>query len=169
MYKRQGLNAVIRDIRSYILDLQPTRVRSIDLKVALQELGREFRANTLVDLELKLEDKAVALLDRKTTSELFLIAQEALANVAKHAEATRVWLTVRNVGDELLLQIIDNGRGFNPQDHGRMLGHGLSNIEQRANGIGGTWHITSSPGQGTTVTIRLAIDKAPRLAEERIA
>jgi signal transduction histidine kinase len=164
-----GLNAVIRDIRSYILDLQPTRVKSINLKDALHELALEFRANTLLDLELKLEDKAIDLLDRKTTSELFLIAQEALANVAKHAEATRVWLTVRKVGEELLLQVIDNGKGFNPEDHGRMLGHGLSNIEQRANSIGGNWHISSSPDQGTTVTVRLAIDKAPRPAEDLIA
>jgi two-component system sensor histidine kinase DevS len=164
-----GLNAVIRDIRSYILDLQPTRVKSINFKDAIHELAREFRANTMLDLELKLEDKAVDLLDRKTTSELFLIAQEALANVAKHAEATRVWLTVRNAGEELLLQVIDNGKGFNPEDHGRMMGHGLSNIEQRANSIGGNWHITSSPDEGTTVTVRLAIDKAPRPAEDLIA
>jgi signal transduction histidine kinase len=153
-----SLNSVIRDIRSYILDLQPTRVRSIQLANALQELAREFRANTLVEVELKLEEEAINLLERKVASELFLIAQEALANVSKHAEASRVWLTVRHVEDEILLQVIDNGRGFNPEDHQRMLGHGLSNIEERANAIGGSWHIASSPGDGTTVTVRLAVE-----------
>jgi two-component system sensor histidine kinase DevS len=152
------LNSVIRDIRSYILDLQPTRVRSIQLADALQELGREFRANTLIELELKLEPDAVKLLGRKAASEMFLIAQEALANVAKHAGATRVWLTVRHVDDEVLLQVIDNGKGFEPEDGKRMLGHGLSNIEERARSIGGSWHIVSSPGQGTTVTVRLSAD-----------
>ncbi len=154
-----GLNSVIRDIRSYILDLQPTRVRSIQLANALQELVREFRANALVEVELRLEQDAIELLERKAASELFLIAQEALANIAKHAEATRAWLTVRHVEDEILLQVIDNGRGFNPEDHERMLGHGLSNIEERAKAIGGSCHITSSPGQGTTVTVRLAAEK----------
>lgn len=92
-------------------------------------------------------------------SELFLIAQEALANVAKHAEATRVWLNVRHVKDEILMQVIDNGRGFNPEIKTRMLGHGLSNIEERANAIGGSWHIASGSDQGTTVTIRLALER----------
>ena len=155
----EGLNSVIRDIRSYILDLQPTRVSSIQLADALQELAREFKANTLVDLELKLEEDAVNLLEGKTASELFLIAQEALANVAKHAEATRVWLTVRQIEDEVLMQVIDNGRGFNPEIKQRMLGHGLSNIEERATAIGGAWHIASGSGQGTTVTVRLTLEK----------
>lgn len=159
-----GLNSVIRDIRSYILDLQPTRVRSIELADALQELAREFKANTLVEVELKLEEEAVKLLGRKAAAEMFLIAQEALANVAKHAEATRVWLTVRHVDDELLLQVIDNGVGFEPDDRKRMLGHGLSNIEERARSIGGSWHIASSPGQGTTVTVRLAVEPEPQTA-----
>lgn len=154
-----GLNSVIRDIRSYILDLQPTRVRSIQLADALQELAREFRANTLIDLELKLEEDAISLLEGRMASELFLIAQEALANVSKHAEATRVWLNVRHVEDEILMQVIDNGRGFNPEIKKRMLGHGLSNIEERANAIGGSWHIASGPGQGTTVTVRLTLER----------
>jgi signal transduction histidine kinase len=156
-----GLNSVIRDIRSYILDLQPTRVKSIQLADALRELAREFKANTLIEPELKLEKKAIDTLEQKKASELFLIAQEALANIAKHAEASRVWLTVRKVDDDILLQVIDNGRGFNPEDNQRMLGHGLSNIEERARSIGGSWDIVSGPGQGTTVTVRLLADVDP--------
>jgi len=164
-----SLNSVIRDIRSYILDLQPTRVRSIHLADALKELAREFKANTLIEVELKLEEQAIDLIERKKSSDLFLIAQEALANVAKHAEATRVWLNVRHVDDEVLLQVIDNGRGFDPEDHQRMLGHGLSNIEERANTIGGSWHIASSSGEGTTVTVRLVVEKEQQATEDLIA
>ena len=82
-----GLNAVIRDLRSYILDLQPARIQTDNLAAALTRLVKEFRANTLVDAELKLEAKAAAYFSAEHASDLFLIAQEALANAAKHARA----------------------------------------------------------------------------------
>jgi signal transduction histidine kinase len=150
-----SLNANIRDIRAYILDLQPSRLAGTDFEDNLARLGREFKANSLVDFDLHVEQKALENLPGETSQNLLQIAQEALANVAKHAQASRVWLTVRNMDDRVYLQIIDNGRGFDLERQPELLGHGLSNMEQRARQIGGEFDIVTSPDEGTTITIRL--------------
>jgi two-component system sensor histidine kinase DevS len=153
-----GLNAVIRDLRSYILDLQPARIQTDDLQVALNRLIQEFRANTLIDAELKLEDKVFNYFSDQQTNEIFLITQEALANAAKHAKASRVlvslWPTAK---DCITLQVIDNGEGFETESQPELIGHGLSNMSERAHSLGGELTIASSPGEGTTITIRIPI------------
>lgn len=149
------MNQVIRDIRAYILDLQPSRVSIEDLPRALGRLINEFRANTRIDSDLKAEPIAAAALDSDSRSALFHISQEALANVAKHARASRVWLHLRGENGEVVLQVIDNGRGFVASDTESLLGHGLSNMVERGRSIGAHVAIQSGPGEGTTVTVRL--------------
>jgi signal transduction histidine kinase len=153
-----GLNAVIRDLRSYILDLQPARIQTDDLPVALARLVKEFRANTLIDAELKLEDKAAAYFSDEHASDIFLIAQEALANTAKHANASRVLISLRFATDDsIAFQVIDNGMGFESESEPELLGHGLSNMSERARTLGGQLSIASDPGEGTTITIRIPV------------
>jgi signal transduction histidine kinase len=153
-----GLNSVIGDIRSYILDLQPSRIQIEDLGKALELLAREFKTNTLVEVELIAESAALQTLDGESATEIFHIAQEALANTAKHAFATRVWLNLRQVEDEISLQVIDNGRGFHVDRETDILGHGLSNMTERARQLGGHLEIESNPGDGTTLTVRIPMD-----------
>jgi two-component system, NarL family, sensor histidine kinase DevS len=150
-----GLNEVIGDLRSYILDLQPSRISVDDLGEALEQLRREFRANTLVDVELITEDKVLNVIPRPKAKALFHIAQEALANVAKHARATQVMMSVRSLGKDVSLQVIDNGVGFVIGKEQNVLGHGLSNMAERARNIGGKLEVASHPGEGTTITVRL--------------
>ncbi len=153
-----GLNEVIRDLRSYILDLQPARIQTDDLEVALARLVREFRANTLIDADLKIEKAAVAYFSDQHATDLFLIAQEALANTAKHARATRVLISVRFASDQsVTLQVIDNGVGFKSESEPELLGHGLSNMSERARTFGGQLLIASGPGEGTTITVRIPV------------
>ncbi|HEY43514.1 MAG TPA: GAF domain-containing sensor histidine kinase [Anaerolineae bacterium] len=158
----ESLNGVIGDLRSYILDLQPSRIQVDDLHGALERLIREFKSNTLVEAELITEPEALEQMERKTASELFLIAQEALANTAKHAYATKVWLNLRQIDEDVSLQVIDNGRGFDTEKEPGRLGHGLSNMAERARQIGGQLEIMSNPGDGTTVTVRMPADHDSR-------
>ncbi|MDF1499343.1 MAG: GAF domain-containing sensor histidine kinase [Anaerolineales bacterium] len=151
----EGLNKAIRDLRTYILDLQPSTIATDDIEKALEVLVREFKANTLVDTDLIIEDHIVQRIADKATTELFHIAREALANAAKHAEATRVLVSLREVTPKMVtLQIIDNGLGFEVEAETELLGHGLSNMAQRAKKVGGEFDVDSSPGQGTTITVR---------------
>ncbi len=150
-----GLNEVIGDLRSYILDLQPSRISVDDLGEALEQLRREFRANTLVDVELITEEEVLVAIPRPKAKALFHIAQEALANVAKHARATQVMMSVRSLGEDFSLQVFDNGVGFEIGKEQNVLGHGLSNMAERARNIGGKLEVASHPEEGTTITVRL--------------
>ncbi len=151
-----GLNKSIRDIRSYILDLQPSRISTADLMEALERLVREFKANTLVEVDLLVEPDAMESLQGPIANDLFHISQEALANVAKHAQATHAWISVRETSDgAITLQVLDNGRGFDLDQAPHLLGHGLSNMSERARLFGGELTVDSSPGEGTNITIRL--------------
>ncbi len=154
-----GLNGAIRDLRSYILDLQPSRISTDDLESALQQLVREFKANTLVEADLKVEEEVLEKVGKQAGMRFFLIAQEALANIAKHAHASRVLVSLRRIDGQVSLQIIDNGRGFDISKQPDVLGHGLSNMAERAQQAGGEFEVVSSEGDGTTVTVRVPVDR----------
>ncbi len=150
-----GLNRVIRDIRAYILDLQPVRFQETSLADGLNVLVREFKANTLAEAELVIEDEALRDSDHETAAALLHIAQEALANAGKHARARRVRVSLKRSDGRVVLEVADDGRGFDPRARPSTLGHGLSNMSERARQVGGEVSITSSPGAGTTVTVRV--------------
>ncbi len=157
-----GLNAVIRDLRSYILDLQPSQISSDGLQGALAALGKEFRANTLMEVDLQLDQMLANQITDEPAAVIFHIAREALANVAKHARATHTWVTLRRVDQDVLMQIIDNGNGFDYLGTDAHLGHGLSNMQERAQLVGGRLEVATKPGDGTTVTLRLPATQASR-------
>ncbi len=146
-----SLNETIRDIRNYIMDLRPQRMRVHDLSESLRRLVREFRANTLIEVQLSMGEDVEDVLDESTSTALFHIAQEALANAAKHAAATELRLQVQRNDHNVRLIVSDDGVGFDPAKVESLLGHGLSNMALRAQAVGGDLEITSAPMQGTTV------------------
>jgi signal transduction histidine kinase len=154
----EGLNTIIRDIRAYILDLQPSRISMENLEEALRRLIGEFKANSLIEADLILEPGTAEILGSAAKAAAFHIAQEAVANVAKHSRATRAWLSLRRSDRNVMLQIIDNGRGFESSESKGALGHGLLNMAERARSVGGQLDIASSPGEGTTVSVQFPSD-----------
>jgi signal transduction histidine kinase len=157
-----GLNDNIRDIRSYILDLQPSQFKGKGLAQGLTRLSQEFKANSRMEVDVRVEPELTVELGEEVCEALLLIAQEALANVAKHSKATKVWVSARNMDDRIYLQIIDNGQGFALDQETELLGHGLSNMAQRARRIGGEFETVSNPGEGTTITVRLKANSRPK-------
>ena len=94
---------------------------------------------------------------------LFRIAQEALTNVAKHASATQVTLTLKHDGGELTLSVCDNGCGIDPAARTRPHAFGLRGMHERASALGGVLALSPAPGGGTMLTVktRLAPPVAP--------
>jgi signal transduction histidine kinase len=90
-----------------------------------------------------------------SASAVFLTTQESLANIARHARASEVTLTLVRSDTAVTLVISDNGQGFDPLDDSRRVGHGLANMQARADGLGGSFKVNAAPGEGTTVTLRL--------------
>ena len=153
-----GLNMIIKDIRNYILDLRPTRFQGTDLSSALTRLMNEFQSNTLAAVKLDYQHSAInGNLSESTASTAFHIVQEALANAAKHAAATLLSVSVSAEDDTLLVTVKDNGRGFSQADTEQRLGHGLSNMQLRTRSSGGVLEVSSEPGVGTEVVVRLPL------------
>lgn len=150
-----GLNAVIRDIREYITDLRPKRFIFDNLAVGLDMLIREFCVNTPISAESELSEEAGRWLAPAAADALFHITQEALANVARHAHASRLKVSLAQVGDRVVLEVADNGHGFEPSQKVTVGTHGLANMEERARAVSGTMHIASVPGKGTSVQVSI--------------
>lgn len=148
-----GLNNAIRDIRNFILDLRPRRFQG-DLQQGLAQLVREFQANTMVPVEMTVAADMVARLPLAVARALFLSAQEALANIARHAQASRVRLSLAPAGTNgILLQVEDDGVGFEVESQVHQTGHGLANMRARTEAQSGFCFIHSVPGRGTTIRL----------------
>jgi signal transduction histidine kinase len=119
----------------------------------MQSLIREFRANTMIEVELEGSAGEVAGLEGEQVDAIYHIFQEALSNTAKHAKATKVSVRLWRRDDRLMLRILDNGKGIEPnQPPRRRVGHGLTNMQARADGVGGGLEIISIRNQGTQLT-----------------
>jgi signal transduction histidine kinase len=148
-----GLNQAIRDIRAYILDLRPRQLGNEGLLVGIKRLIAEYRAHTFSEVNFTGPDSDMKDLPHTQSLALFHICQEALANAAKHAKAKNVQVVLWTTNDRALLEIKDDGKGF---DLGKMqasLGHGLANMQTRAHAVGGDIDISSVSGDGTTILV----------------
>jgi two-component system, NarL family, sensor histidine kinase DevS len=154
-----GLNEVIRDIRAYILDLRPRRLAYENLAAGLQLLIRDFRSQSAATVVTEISEDAAQACPPGTSNALFHIAQEALANAARHASAKRVRLVLVREGDFVRLSVEDNGGGFNPETLARSSGHGIDNMMERAKTVGGDIRILSEPGKGAKIQVVIPIQK----------
>ena len=150
----------IANLRSLITELRPAALDELGLGAAIQSLAESHAAVTELDVHLDLalahEDGVTPKrLERELESAVYRVIQEALTNVAKHADADRVWIEVAEDSDSLLVVVRDDGRGFDMNDRGR--GFGLVGIRERIALQGGSLAIVSSPGAGTEVRGRIPL------------
>jgi signal transduction histidine kinase len=141
--------------------LRPPALDEWGLPAALTDYATAFQRQAGVASTVK-ADLPVRLTPAQETV-LYRIAQEALANVAKHARARHVWVTLDAAGDRVRLQVRDDGAGFvttrsvDPLGGQLGLNHfGLASMRQQIEMAGGTWQLQSRPGHGTTVTVTVA-------------
>jgi signal transduction histidine kinase len=147
----EDLNSTIRDLRAFIMDMRPRQLYEENLMDGLKRLVNEFKANSLVETSLSGPSDGLENLPDAHAIALFHICQEALANTAKHAQANKVEVTVWTTQDRVLMEVHDDGRGFDPQKVRFTLGHGISNMQTRARNVGGDLEIATEPGKGTTI------------------
>jgi signal transduction histidine kinase len=145
------LNQTIRDLRAYILDLRPRQLNGEDLMDGLRRLISEYRAHTLAEAMLTGPKESLSDLPQSHALALFHICQEALANAAKHAAANHTDVSVWLTSERVLMEVRDNGRGFEMATMSSSLGHGLANMQTRARNVGGEVDISSTRNEGTTV------------------
>jgi two-component system sensor histidine kinase DevS len=155
----EGLNGIIRDIRTYIMDLRPFQLRGENLMDSLQRLIENTRANTRLKISLNGPDNGSLVLPAAISTALFHISQEALANIAKHAVAHQAKISLWQADRRVLLEITDDGVGFDTSKVSLVLGHGLANMRTRARKMGGDIEVVSEPGKGTSVLTWIPLEQ----------
>jgi PAS domain S-box-containing protein len=146
---------VIRNIRSYIFDLRP-RQFSGTLSSALLDLAREFQQNTQIDTESFVSDDLPEVAMDAAIA-IYHITHEALSNIQKHAHAGQVSLGAVLIDDKLVVEVTDNGRGFDPSASRSQAHRGLRNISNRARSNGLFVDVHSTPGKGTRIRLELPL------------
>ncbi|MDP2935133.1 MAG: sensor histidine kinase [Dehalococcoidia bacterium] len=159
----KAVTAACADVRESILSLKTTVNEKKGLLATLPDFLVRYSEQTGLKVELStggLENARFAL---ETEIQLLRIVQEALANVRKHARATRAWLNITGGPKEITFVVGDDGQGFDPASIQQNPGNrfGLQIMKERAERTGGRLEVASSPGQGTRVVINV-----PRAALE---
>ncbi len=152
----QHLRDTIQSLRSMLVDIYPPNLQEEGIEAALSDLLARLRSRG-VTTELD-TDMGVVRPSPPSTALLYRVAQEALRNVAGHSQATRVAVNVRGGAGLVTMTIDDDGRGFDPADAetARQEGHfGLRLMGDLVAEAGGELRVSSAPGQGTNVEVRI--------------
>ena len=157
---RNMAREAMTDMRLLIFELHPSRLEEEGLAAALQ--GRLASVETRTGLHTELHVEAERRLLLSVEEELYWIAQEALNNVVKHAQAKEVTVRLQFDDESVCLEVQDDGTGFEPAKAQQSGGMGLRGMGERAQRINGNLEIESVPGHGTTLKVRTEIPLARR-------
>jgi two-component system sensor histidine kinase UhpB len=148
----------LEENRRIAYNLRPSDLDELGLAAACQNFCKELRTRTNLTVGCsvpRLRQHLSAMVELN----LFRIIQEAVNNVEKHAHAKTVRVRIFQKGDSMMLQIRDDGRGFDSKaskaGKEKWGGNGLSNMQQRALSVGGACEVKSVPGNGTVITVRV--------------
>lgn len=154
----QAGQQAIHEMRTMLFDLRPLVLETQGLAAALQLFTERHQAGGGPQIHLHL-DETVGRYDGRLESTVFSIVQEAVNNALKHAQAQDIWVRAGQKGDTLVVDVEDDGSGFNLgsvlQAYEQRESFGLVNMRERAELVGGHLTIVSAVGQGTTVMLRV--------------
>jgi signal transduction histidine kinase len=142
------------EMRALIFELRPESLEVEGLVAALTRQVDALSARHGIDVRTTFGLEPEIPVGAKET--LYRVAQEALHNVIKHTDASQVGVSLLQHDGDVVLEIRDNGQGFDPQGH--FPGHlGLQSMRERVDGSGGVLVVTSAPGEGTCVRAKVSI------------
>ena len=144
----EEIDRAIRDLRNYIFGLRPGILADRQLGQAIHQLAKEFSQHSDVVIVADVDEDLAAEFASQA-ADLVQLVREALSNVVRHAGATTCRITFRRDPEGTLVEIDDDGIGFDPL--APVTGMGLTNLRERATRLGGRLELTSSGGNGTTV------------------
>jgi len=151
------LDSTVAATRRISSDLRPMMLDDLGLVPAAEWLVQNFTERTGIQCQLKISDPDIDLQDPFATT-LYRAIQESLTNIAKHAQATDVEVTIARGADGIAVSVRDNGRGFSLDQPRKSDSFGLIGLRERVHLLGGTVDIESAPGQGARVTVRIPAD-----------
>jgi signal transduction histidine kinase len=147
-----------RKLDETVWAVNPKNDSSGHLATYLGRFAREFLEPTAIHCRLDIASNLPQVpLTAEVRHNLFLVAKEALNNAVKHSDATELWLRLTMSDGAMVIEVADNGRGFRV-DENREVGNGLRNMGARMEEVGGQLTLRSTPGDGTTVGLRLPLE-----------
>jgi PAS domain S-box-containing protein len=146
---------VVRDISTR---LRPRFLDDLGIVAAIEWQMKEFQARTGIKCRIVISPKKIDL-DADCAVTLLRILQEGLTNVAQHAEATKVSVTLKKVTKSVILKVKDNGKGISGESIHNPGALGLLGIRERAAAYGGNVRISGIPGKGTTLVVSIPLNK----------
>ncbi len=161
--------AALAEMRALIFELRPESLQNEGLLIAFQKQAEALCARHRIDVQTDLgnHEPPISLSAKEA---LYRIGLEAVQNTIKHAAASRIDLRLRVLNEHVVLEVHDNGRGFDMAD--RFPGHfGLSTMRERAEQLGGIFDLSSTINQGTTVQVSLPIqpERTPSMGQQPLA
>jgi two-component system sensor histidine kinase UhpB len=149
------LEGTLQTIEDLMAELRPPLLQEYGLAAALGWYAKQFAKRNAVRVQVDDPEELSHGLSHEVAIGLFRIVQEALANVAKHADAKQVKILLESEGDDFILLVMDNGRGFDSGDRlAQSKRWGMTTMQERAAAIGGRLEVHSTLGGGTSISVR---------------
>lgn len=161
----QSIDGIVGSVRRIATELRPSLLDDFGLAAAIEWQLQEFAQRSGIQGELKLPPTDLSLTPDISTA-VFRVFQEALTNVARHSQATRVDVTLDGYPDYLMLQVCDNGLGIQPSQMKNHKSLGLLGMRERVQEFSGELNIYGQPGEGTTVFVKIPITTSQFKANE---
>lgn len=146
----QLIDSTIEAVQRIATELRPQILDVLGLSEAIRWETREFEKRTGIDCEINVSPEKIVL-ERNLSTTLYRIYQEAMTNVARHSNARHVTINLQESNNEIVLEIIDDGRGIQKQEIFNSQSLGLLGLQERARALDGDTIIEGSPTSGTTV------------------
>jgi signal transduction histidine kinase len=150
----ERIDATIQTVRRIASELRPGLLDTAGLLAALEWQAAQFQTQTGIQCQVKAAVRET-LWDQDLNTAFFRIFQETLTNIIRHAEATRVEVRLAELGNHLVLEVKDNGRGISESELHNTKSIGLLGMRERAALLGGEVRVRGERGKGTTVSVRI--------------
>jgi PAS domain S-box-containing protein len=150
----ERVDEIIRNVQRTSAELHP-RALDLGLLTAIEWQAEEFQSRSGMSCEMELPPSEIPL-ERQQSLALYRIVQEALTNVARHSCATEAKISLTQKDGEVVLEIVDNGKGLNGNGSG-LHSFGITSMQERAEVLGGTFTIESTREKGTAVRVKMPV------------
>lgn len=160
----QLIKEIIKEVRKVTFNLKPTVLGDYGLQAGLNVFIQEIGKLTGIDLQYRTSG-SIGRLPQKIENNIFRIIQEAINNAIKYSGADRITVSLKQVENELMITVKDEGKGFDPKlaearSSNLESGRGFFNMYERTEYVNGSLEIQSEPGQGTTVRLTVPVRNA---------
>jgi PAS domain S-box-containing protein len=152
----QALDETVHTVRRISAELRPGVLDDLGLAAAIEWQARDFQARSGVACVVRVPEEDLQL-SREQATAVFRIFQECLTNVARHAQARKVWAHLGEEAGALVLEVEDDGVGISAAQLAERRSLGLLGMRERAEAFGGEVELAGAPGQGTTVVVRMPL------------